>query len=103
MPSADSHGALHSCSTPPHRSHTLPQPADPYPTPSPTFKPASAASRYTGPHRYVYSNDWKELYQKAGDSLRQNEFAYTEDEVVELVLNAWDAVRAPPWLGGRDY
>ncbi|BGO98740.1 hypothetical protein NBRC10513v2_003134 [Rhodotorula toruloides] len=62
---------------------------DPYPTPSPTLKPSSPASCYTGPHRYVYSNDWKELYEEAAGYLREKELPCTEDEVVELVLNAW--------------
>ncbi|BGO90918.1 hypothetical protein NBRC10512_002330 [Rhodotorula toruloides] len=63
---------------------------DPYPTPSPTAKPASAASRYTGPHRYVYSDDWKELYEAIAGEVKEKKLDVGQEKMLELVLDMWD-------------
>ncbi|KAJ8294698.1 hypothetical protein OF846_002509 [Rhodotorula toruloides] len=62
----------------------------PYPTPSPTAKPASGASRYTGPHRYVYSDDWKELYEAVAVELKEKKLDVGQEKMLELVFDIWD-------------
>ncbi|BGP31396.1 hypothetical protein JCM10296v2_003160 [Rhodotorula toruloides] len=63
---------------------------DPYSTPPPTLKPASPASRYTGPHRCVYSNDWKELYEAIAGEMKEKKLDVGQEEMLELSLDRWE-------------